>query len=99
MTDLLLAELHGNGTVLILDFQYPHRIESLSVIHPRLENVMTLWMIIGWPLILRLLLDHLRILIVHLASCLLRVLLRAAWALRKKNLALHTHLWRGRLKV
>lgn len=99
MTDLLLAELHGHGPSLILDFQYPHRVEALGVVHPRLENVMTLRMIITGPLILRLLLDDLRVLIVQLASCLLRVLLRAAWTLRRKNLALHTHLRRGRLEV
>ena len=99
MTDLLLAELHGHGPSLILDFQYPHRVEALGVVHPRLENVMTLRMIITGPLILRLLLDDLRVLIVQLASCLLRVLLRAAWTLRRKNFALHTHLRRGRLEV
>jgi hypothetical protein len=99
MTDLLLVELHGQGPGLILDFQYPHRVEALCIIHPRLlENVMTLRMIITGPLI-RLLLDDLRVLIVQLASCLLRVLLRAAWTLRRKNLALHTHLRRGRLEV
>lgn len=99
MTDLLLAELHGHGPGLILDFQYPHRVKALGVVHPRLENVMTLRMIITGPLILRLLLDDLRVLIVQLASCLLRVLHRAAWTLRRKNLALHTHLRRGRLEV
>jgi hypothetical protein len=99
MTDLLLVELHGHGPGLILDFQYPHRVEALGVVHPRLENVVTLRMIITGPLILRLLLDDLRVLIVQLASCLLRVLLGAAWTLRRKNLALHTHLRRRRLEV
>lgn len=99
MSDLLLVKLHWHGPGLILDFQYPHRVEALSVVHPRLENVMTLRMVITGPLILRLLLDDLRVLIVQRTSCLLWVLLRAAWTLRKKNLALHTHLRRGRLEV
>ena len=98
MTDLLRVELHGHRPALILDFHYSHWVEALSIVHPWLENVMALWMIISGPLILRLLLYDLRVLIMQRPSC-LRVLLRAAWALRKKNLALHTHLRRGRLEI
>ncbi len=99
MTDLLRVELHGHGPALILDIHYPHWVEPLSVVHPWLENVMALRMIVRGPWILWLLLDDLRVLIMQRPSCLLRVLLRAAWTLRKKNLALHAHLRWGRLEI
>jgi len=98
MTDLLRVELHWHGPALILDFHYPHWVEALCVAHPWLENLVTLWMIIGGPWI-SLLLDDLGVLIVQSASCLLRVLLGGAWTLGKKNFALHTHLRWGWLEI
>ena len=95
MTDLLRVKLHGHGSTLILDFHYPHWVEAMCAAHPWLENLMTLWMIIGGPWV-SLLRDDLGVLIVQSTSCLLRVLLWGAWTLGKKNFALHTHLrWWG----